>query len=209
MSSRFAGRIDILVRAAAAVLRTAPRAPRAQPRRILIAHHLLLGDTLMLTPLLAKLRQRYPEAEIVMTVAPAFAPLYATRPYGVSVAPFDPRNRATLQALWPLAGFDLALVPGDNRHSWLARALRSRWIVAFAGDRPAYKSWPVDDAVPYPAAPGAWGDMGAALVAGAAAASLRARRLAAAAVRSVRSSARRPLLRAARRREFAAETLAQ
>ena len=35
------------------------RAP-AGPRRILVLHHLLLGDTLMLTALLAKLREQYP-----------------------------------------------------------------------------------------------------------------------------------------------------
>jgi hypothetical protein len=35
----------------------------------LIAHHLLLGDTIMLTPLLAKCHARGPEAEIVMTCA--------------------------------------------------------------------------------------------------------------------------------------------
>lgn len=167
MSSRFAGRIDILARAAAARLRPLRRrSPSAEPHRVLVAHHLLLGDTLMLTPLLAKLRHRYPQAEVVMTVARACAPLYAARPYGVTAVPFDPRDRATVRALWPHGGFDLALVPGDNRHSWLALALDAGWIVAFAGDRPAYKSWPVDSLVPYPAAPAAWGDMVAELVPG-------------------------------------------
>ena len=32
------------------------------PQRILVAHHLLLGDTLMLTPLLAKCRALWPSA---------------------------------------------------------------------------------------------------------------------------------------------------
>ena len=32
----------------------------AAPRRILVLHHLLLGDTLMVTALLAKLRERHP-----------------------------------------------------------------------------------------------------------------------------------------------------
>jgi 3-deoxy-D-manno-octulosonic-acid transferase len=45
----------------------ASRQPLAMPRRILIAHNLLLGDTIMLVPLLKKLRTRFPEAEIVMT----------------------------------------------------------------------------------------------------------------------------------------------
>jgi ADP-heptose:LPS heptosyltransferase len=142
------------------------RKPIAAPRRILIAHHLLLGDTLMLTPLLAKLRERFPEAEIVMTVASGIAPLYATRPYGVRVTAYNPHDSATLRPLFSEAGFDIAIVPGDNRYSWLAAALHSRWTVAFAGDRPAYKSWPIDELRPYPGSPGTWGDMVAALIDG-------------------------------------------
>jgi ADP-heptose:LPS heptosyltransferase len=64
-------------------------------------------------------------------------------------------------------GFDLALVPGDNRYSWLAAALDAAWIVAFAGDRPAPKSWMVDELVPYPDVPMAWSDMNLRLVPGA------------------------------------------
>jgi ADP-heptose:LPS heptosyltransferase len=127
---------------------------------------LLLGDTLMLTPLLAKLRQQYPGSQIIMTVPPATAPVYQKRPYGVQAFPYDPRDRQMLRTLMDIGGFDLAIVPGDNRFSWLARALDSRWIVAFAGDRPPYKSWPVDEQIPYPEAPAAWGDMVAELVDG-------------------------------------------
>ena len=142
--------------------RTAP----TNPTRILIAHHLLLGDTLMLTPLLAKLRAAYPESEIVMTTPKAIAPLYAKRPYGVLAVPYDPRDLKTFQTLYALRGFDLAIVPGDNRYSWLARALGAKWIVAHAGDRPAFKNWMVDELVPYPTSAAAWGDMVAALVPG-------------------------------------------
>jgi ADP-heptose:LPS heptosyltransferase len=136
------------------------------PARVLIAHHLLLGDTLMLTPLLAKLRARYPDAQIVMTVPTAFAALYQGRPYGVDVLPYGLRNLGSVRRLLRHRGFDLAIVPGDNRYSWLARALDAHWIVAFAGDRPAYKSWPVDRLLPYPNEPAAWGDMVAGLVPG-------------------------------------------
>jgi ADP-heptose:LPS heptosyltransferase len=118
----------------------------------------------MLTPLLKKLRARYPHADIAMTVAGAIAPLYAGRPYGVRALAFDPRARA--DALYAEPPFDLALVPGDNRYAWLAAAMRARWIVAFAGDRPATKSWQVDRLVPYPDAPAAWADIVAGLVDG-------------------------------------------
>ena len=142
------------------------RAPPETPRRILIAHHLLLGDTIMLTPLIAKCRARWPAAEIVMTCPVAFTPLYGGRPYGVRALPYDPRRPATLRPIVEGGPYDLALVPGDNRLSWLARAAGARWIVAFAGDSPAYKDWPVDELRPYPGAPRAWGDLVAGLVDG-------------------------------------------
>lgn len=165
MSSRFSCRVSVIARALGSML--APQSQGAKsPRRILIAHHLLLGDTLMLTPLLAKLRERHPQAEIVMLAPKASVPLYQQRPYGVTVLPHDPRDPSTLRALYEKTGFDLAIVPGDNRYSWLAKALGARHIVAFAGDRPAYKNWPVDELIPYPDTPAAWGDMVAALIPG-------------------------------------------
>ena len=139
----------------------------AAPRRILIAQHLLAGDVLMLTPLLAKLRQRNPDADIAITARRAVAPLFSGRPYGVRALVYEPREAATLDALFDEPGFDLAFVPGDNRYSWLAAAAGARWIVAFAGDRPASKSWPVDELRPYSETPAAWGDMVAGLAEGA------------------------------------------
>ncbi|MCX7961217.1 MAG: glycosyltransferase family 9 protein [Burkholderiales bacterium] len=133
---------------------------------MLVAHNLLLGDTLMLTPLLAKLRERYPAARIAMTVKPPIALLYAGRPFGVEAIAVDLREPRTLDPLFQDDGFDLAFVPGDNRYSWLAAAAGARWIVAHAGDRPAYKSWPADELRAYPDAPGAWGDIVAGLADG-------------------------------------------
>lgn len=138
----------------------------SSPRRILIAHHLLLGDTLMLTPLIAKLRALHPSAEIVMTVPRAIAPLYASRPYNLRVLEWDPRDATSVRRLLAEPAFDLALIPGDNRHAWLAQAMGARWIVAFAGDRPGYKSWPVDELREYPTAAGSWYDITATLVDG-------------------------------------------
>lgn len=169
-SGRLRARAVVVPRALGAMVATAGRrrAPAA-PRRILVAHHLLLGDTLMLTPLLAKLRELHPAADVVMAAPKPVVPLYGRTPYGVRVLAYDPRDARTLSRLHDEAagdGFDLAVVPGDNRYSWVASALGARWIVAFAGDRPAYKSLPVDDLRPYPATPGTWGDAVAALVDG-------------------------------------------
>lgn len=164
---RLPGRLRILPRALAnRFVRLQRRQPPPAPRRILVAHHLLLGDTLMLTPLLAKLRERHPQARIVMTVRRAFAPLYAARPYGVEAIVLEPQDAGTLDALFALGSPDLAYVPGDNRYSWLAAAAGARWIVAHAGDRPAYKSWPADELRPYPDAPASWADMVAMLAEG-------------------------------------------
>ncbi|UXY15570.1 glycosyltransferase family 9 protein [Chitiniphilus purpureus] len=166
--SRLAGRLAIFGRAVPRLVGKPWRRRPAMPRRILIAHHLLLGDTLMLTPLLAKLRRSHPAADIVFACPKAVAPLYAGRPYGVDAQPFDPRDPRSVRALLAQGPFDLAIVPGDNRHAWLALAAGSRWIVAHTDDIPAWKNWPVDEAVPYPHSPCAWGDMAAQLADGAA-----------------------------------------
>jgi len=157
---------------ALALARWRPRRWRRRPvapRRILVLHHLLLGDTLMLTPLLAKLRARYPSADIVMAVATPFAPLYAGRPYGVLAHPFDARDLATFWPLLRMPRFDLVVLPADNRWSWLARAIGASWIVGLAGDRPAHKNWPIDELLPYSSAPTAFGETAASLVHGPAA----------------------------------------
>jgi ADP-heptose:LPS heptosyltransferase len=146
----------------------------AAPRRILVLHHLLLGDTLMLTGLLAKLRAQFPSAEITMTVARAFAPLYAGRPYGVVAHPFDPRDFATFRSLLAMPRFDLAILPADNRWSWLARAIGAKWIVGIAADRPAHKNWPVDELIAYSAVPTAFCETAAELAPGAAPSRYRA-----------------------------------
>lgn len=153
-----------LASSALALLRwgIARRRPAA-PQRILVLHHLLLGDTLCVTALLAKLRANHPQAEIVMTVPRAFADLYASRPYGVRAHPFDPRDFATFRALLGAPRFDLAILPADNRWSWLARALGVRWIVGLADDRPRHKNWPVDELVPYSRLPTAFADTAAEL----------------------------------------------
>src|SRR5437773_7293919 len=143
--SRFSGRARVIARALISRLGRGTRRSRPiDPKRILIAHHLLLGDTLLLTPLVAKLRERYPAADLVMALPEPYAALYARAPYGLRAIGWNPRSPAA-SALWREGVFDLALIPGDNRFAWLALALRARWIVAFAGDRPAVKNWPVDE----------------------------------------------------------------
>jgi ADP-heptose:LPS heptosyltransferase len=151
----------------AAALRWPQRRERpAQVSRLLVVQHLLLGDTIMLTPLLKKARALFPDAEIAMALPAAFAPLYAGKPYGVTALPFDVRSLADHRALRRHAGYDLALVPGDNRWSWLARSLDARWIVGFAPDAARYHDWPIDEFRALSAEPMSWGDMAASLLDG-------------------------------------------
>ena len=167
MRSRFLGRALIAFGAILdTLLHAGGRKKPDAPRRILVLHHLLLGDTIMLTPLLKKLREQYPGAHIALTCPTSFLGLYALRPYGVHVLPFDERDVSTILALLREVRFDLTLIPAENRLSWLARAIGSRWIVAFDGDRPAYKSWLVDELRPFPRTPTAWGDLVCLLVEG-------------------------------------------
>ena len=162
MGERFRTRSLVVSRAFARRSMASDR-PR-EPRTALIAHNLLLGDTLMLTALVAKLAQQH--VDVTLLASPAAAPLYAQRPYGVRVLPFRPADASTAAALVREGPFDLAVVPGDNRYSWLAAAMGAEHIVAHAGDRPWTKDWFVDEAHPYAAEPTSWTDMVAALVEG-------------------------------------------
>lgn len=167
MASRLPGRVVIALGALADVIlhSHARRAP-AHPERILVLNHLLLGDTLMLTALLKKLRGRHPAAYIALTCAPKFAPLYALRPYGVEALPLDARDVRSVLRLMRAPRFDLVLLPAENRLSLAARAFGARWIVAFDGDRPAYKNWLVDELRPFPASAVAWADLACLIVDG-------------------------------------------
>ena len=161
--SRLGSRLQIVPRGVLKRVFSGKRRRPAHPGRILVAHQLLLGDTLMLTPLLARLRRSHPEAEIVMTVSRGQLPLYARRPYGVEAVAYDSRSHKSAKAALELGSFDLAVVPGDNRHAILAHALGSRWVVAVAGDRPGWKNRFADELIPIPGEPIALPDLFALL----------------------------------------------
>jgi ADP-heptose:LPS heptosyltransferase len=164
--SRLAGRLTIAKAVLSRGLGGSVSSWPQSPKRILIVHRLLLGDTLMLTPLLKKLREQYPHADVVLTMQKSLLPLYAGRPYGVNAIAFEPHDVASVQRIVDGGPYDLGIVPGDNRHSWLARAAGCRHIVAHAADRPAWKNWPVDTERPMALQPSTWADMVAQLVPG-------------------------------------------
>lgn len=160
MTSKLGVRVVMAMRALASLAKPR-RAADAPVRRILVAHYLLLGDTILLAPLLKALAARYPDAERVVLARPAVAPLFEGRPYGTTVLPFDRHDAASRWRVIDSGPYDLAIVPDDNRYAWLARASGARYVVGFANDRPAWKNWMLDRAVPYPDRPEAWADMAA------------------------------------------------
>ncbi|HEX7218637.1 MAG TPA: glycosyltransferase family 9 protein [Burkholderiales bacterium] len=162
-SARALNRIRTLGRAALSAARPRPRTRPENPRRILVLHELLLGDTVMLAPLLARLRKRYPQAEIWVTVKPAILPLFSGRPYGVTALAFDERAPGALQGLQAARDCDLAIVPGENRYTVTARALGARWVAALAGGRPGWKNWGADELVEFPRQPTSLGEIFASL----------------------------------------------
>jgi len=133
------------------------------PARILIAHNLLLGDTLMLAALLARLRRLYPRAAIDITASPACLPLFAGHPYGANAVPWDPHHPGLTRAVIRRGPYDLAFVPGENRHALLARAAGAGWVVALDRDTPGWKNRIVDELVPWPGAPANLADMFASM----------------------------------------------
>ncbi len=169
MKGRFPGRVlifaTLLFRLPWQWLRRKPQPHTVQ--RILVLHQFLLGDALMATSLLAKLRERFPAADIVLACPPLQAGLYDSRPYGVRAIPWHPRDFASIRRLFALPRVDMVYLMGENRLSYLARAIGARWIVGFDGEIPHYKNWLVDERIPYADEPESWADTACSLVPGA------------------------------------------
>ena len=159
--SRLASRMVVLPQVLAKALRSRRR--QQQPARILIAHNLLLGDTLMLAALLARVRRLHPNAAIDITVSPACLPLFAAHPYGATAIAWSPHHPGLTRAITRRGPYDLAFVPGENRHALLARAAGARWVVALERDTPGWKNRIVDELVPWPGAPANLADIFASL----------------------------------------------
>ena len=153
-NSRAWGRLRVLFRSLFRSVGRRPVFPN-DPRSVLIAHHLLLGDTLMLAALLKRVRTRWPSARIILTCHPAILPVFAGRPWQVEVVAYDPRQPQTLDRLLAACegGVDLALLPGENRYALLARACGARWIRALAADHPAWKNLACDELLAWPLQP--------------------------------------------------------
>jgi ADP-heptose:LPS heptosyltransferase len=139
---------------------------KREPKKILIAHDLLLGDTLLLAPLMKRIYEKYPDQKKYILVKPGFMPLYQTTPYGFKALSFNPKSFIDIWNIFFNGPYDLTFVAGDNRYSWFARAMCSRWIVGIAHDKPQWKNWMLDEAKSFDLKPATWADMMGRLVDG-------------------------------------------
>ena len=139
---------------------------KRDPKKILIAHDLLLGDTLLLAPLMKRIHEKYPNAQKFILAKPIFIPLFINTPYGFKALSYNPKSFLSLWGVWCEGPYDLAFVVGDNRYSWLARAIGSNWNVGIEGDTPPWKNWILDEVKPFDLTPATWADMMGRLVDG-------------------------------------------
>lgn len=143
-----------------------PRNKKREPKKILIAHNLLLGDTLLLAPLMKRINEKYPNAKKYILAKPTFVPLFKNLPYGFIALSFNPKSFFDFVNALYKGPYDQTFIIGDNRYSWLARALGSRWSIGIANDKPQLKNWMIDEASPFDTKPSTWADMMARLVDG-------------------------------------------
>ena len=139
---------------------------KREPKKILIAHDLLLGDTLLLAPLMKRIYEKYPEQDKYILVKHGFIPLYKSTPYGFKALSFNPKSFLDMWNVFFIGPYDLTFVAGDNRYSWFARAIGSRWIVGIAHDKPQWKNWMLDEDKSFDLKPATWADMMGRLVDG-------------------------------------------
>jgi ADP-heptose:LPS heptosyltransferase len=136
----------------------------SSPRSIIIFHYLLLGDTLLLAPLMKRIHEKYPHAQKFVLARHSFIPLFENEPYGFKPLSYNPKSFLYLWKIFINGPYDEAYVAGDNRYSWLARALRSKWIIGIGNDKPRWKNWMLDEAKSFDLKPATWADMMARLV---------------------------------------------
>ena len=139
---------------------------KKEPKNILVVHNLLLGDTLLLAPLMKRIQEKYPDARKYILTKIPFASFYINSPYGFKPLLFDPTSLLDLVKIYFRGPYDQTFIVGDNRYSWLARALGSRWSIGIAGDIPHWKNWMLDETKVFDSKPATWADMIGRLVDG-------------------------------------------
>jgi hypothetical protein len=115
--------------------------PPETVQRILVLHQFLLGDALMATSLLAKLRERYPAAEIILACPQGQVGLYQA---GLMVLPSAgihgtlPRSASYLPchaSIWPFS------VARTACPSWHGPSARAGLLVLLMNNLPIKTGW--------------------------------------------------------------------
>lgn len=151
MSSRLPSRIFLLFISILQLWQFVfPRKKISNPKIIWVFHQLHLGDTIMLTGLLAKLRMHHPKAEIFMIGPPNFVQLYKEKPYKINYIPYNTRQVYSLISLFKLPRADWAIIPAENRYGWLIFSLRAKWITGFRENKTTYKNRVIDELIEMP-----------------------------------------------------------
>jgi ADP-heptose:LPS heptosyltransferase len=126
------------------------RSDNHEPRTILVGATTFLGDLLMSAPLIAALRQRYPQAKLAVLVRPEYRGLAACIP-GVD-AVLEERHswRWLHRQRRQQDGYDLAVAALESRILPLLAALGARTIVAYPDPKGRYRRL-IDRPVAFPA----------------------------------------------------------
>lgn len=126
-----------------------PATPAPIPRRILVRSVNWLGDAVMSTPALWRLRERFPEARLTLLTAVKLADLWPHHPAVDEVLTLAPG-----EAPWTVGrrlrahGFDLGILfPASPRSAWELWWARVPRRVGYAG---RWRRWGLTDVVPHP-----------------------------------------------------------
>src|SRR6476646_11553273 len=97
-----------------------------QPRKILVRGVNWLGDAVMTTPALQRLRERFPGSRITLSTAEKLDTLWTNHPSIDATLTFSPtENAITIARRLRAENFDLALIlpnsPRSALETWLAR----------------------------------------------------------------------------------------
>jgi ADP-heptose:LPS heptosyltransferase len=121
-----------------------------QPKKILICHQLLIGDVMMLFPMIARIRKNHPQAKIYLMSDSIMKDFLSLNPYDCEVVEYDGKSTGHFFALLRRGFFDVVVIPVENKLSYLSVAIGCGDIYAYEGDKPSYKNWMINHLMPFP-----------------------------------------------------------
>lgn len=123
----------------------------SNPKKILICHRLLIGDVMMLFPMIARLRKNHPQAKIYLMSDSVMKEFLSFNPYDCEVIEYDGKHISHFFSLLRRGFFDVVIIPAENKLAYLSVAVGCGDIYAYEGDKPNYKNWMINHLIPFPA----------------------------------------------------------